>query len=109
MSMLTMDKFLYHSHREDGGNTSTCEGRFHMWVSPIPFPYYKPHGSLTSSLDDGVTLIIWMTAETAVTVIATSLTVLRSLILGFKEQATRAVSTDEWTHKKSRLGQTSAT
>ena len=80
-----------------------------MWVLLLPLPYHKPYGLLTSSLDDGVTLIIWGTAETAVTVIATSIPVLRSLILGFKERATRTVSTDEWTDKKTRTGQTSAT
>lgn len=58
--------------------------------------------------DDGSGLVIWGTAETAVTIVATTIPVLRVLIHGLKGRPCRTTSTDEWTHKKTRTGRSTA-
>jgi hypothetical protein len=53
--------------------------------------------------DDGVRLAVWTAAEPAVTVIATTIPVLRSLFIEIKEKTKRRTVADEtWTHKKTR-------
>ena len=59
--------------------------------------------------DDSAKLVVWGTAEAAVTIIATCIPALRSLLLEFKGKARHTVSTDAWTHKKTRTGQSTVT
>ncbi len=54
-------------------------------------------------------LAVWTAAEPAVTTMATTIPVLRSLFMEIKEKTRRTVATDEWTHRKIRTGQSTVT
>ncbi len=64
---------------------------------------------LTSNTDVDATLTVWGVAESAVTIVATSIPALRSLLLEFRGKKKHTVSTDAWTHKKTRTGQSTVT
>jgi len=56
-----------------------------------------------------VRLAVWTAAEPAVTVMATTIPVLRPLFLEIKKKTKRTISTNQWTHKKTKTGQSTVT
>ncbi len=52
---------------------------------------------------------MWGVAESAVTIVAASIPALRSVFLEFKGKSRHTVSTDVWTHKKTRTGHSTVT